>query len=337
MSQEREPRPLYYGDLEVEIRSDETVLEALLRAEVAVPNSCRNGSCQSCLVRCDGEVPAGAQAGLRETLKSQGYALACQCKASALPDEGLRVLPSDASSLFIGAMLTTRIALTPLVSKLVFELDEAIDYEPGQFVHLRRSDGLVRSYSVASAPGTPREVELHIGRVPGGKMSSFLLDELPTGERIDLRGPSGDCFYVSGREEQPLLLIATGTGLAPLLGIVRSALCKGHSGPIHLYHGSTTSDGTYLRDDLRALADRTPNLHYAAFVDDATPEELLAKKLTQGRASTVALAQHSDLKGWRVFLCGHPEMVRKTKKLCFLAGAAMTDILADPFDIASAG
>ena len=109
----------------------------------------------------------------------------------------------------------------------------SFDYQPGQYVQLRRPDGLARSYSLASLP---REgwLELHVRRVTDGRMSSWIFDELHVGGRLELRGPFGDCHYEPGRPEQPLLLAGLGTGLAPLYGIARDALESGHTGPVQL-------------------------------------------------------------------------------------------------------
>ncbi len=324
---------LIYQENNVQLASDDTVLAALLRHGVDVPHSCKTGVCQSCIVRSDGKLPPSqAQTGLKETLAAQGYFLACQCKLSEVDDAEIRVSLDDNDALFVAATLAAKDFVSADVVRLEFALESSMSIEPGQFVHLRRSDGLVRSYSVASGPGATR-LELHVGRVQNGAMSAYLLDELAIGDTIDCRGPSGGCFYVAGRPEQPLLLVGTGTGLAPLLGIVRSAIAEGHSGPMHLFHGSVSATGLYLVDELRELASQHSNLHYTPCVDEAPPNVLNDLGLTLGRAADIALEKHSSLKGWRIFLCGHPAMVRSTKKRGFLAGAAISDIFADPFEV----
>lgn len=325
---------LIYQESEVELAPDDTVLKALLRHGVDVPYSCTNGVCQSCIVRSDGAPPpANSQVGLKETLAAQGYFLACQCKAAEIANKELRVSLSGSETLFTQAILLEKAFVAPNVVQLTLEPQTPLQIEPGQFVHLRRDDGLVRSYSVASAPPHQRHLELHIGRVQDGQMSSYLIDELACGDAISIRGPSGNCFYVPGRPEQEMLLVGTGTGLAPLLGVLRSAILNAHTGPIHLFHGSVSPDGIYFVAELRALAAKNSNVHYYPCVDTAAPEKLAGRSLKLGRASDVALMRFQDLKGWRVFLCGHPEMVKSTKKRSYLAGASMSDIFADPFEI----
>ena len=134
-------------------------------------------------------------------------------------------------------------------------------------------------------------------------------------------------FLSAGPASQGLLLIGTGCGLAPLWGIARDALQQGHSGPIEIFHGSREEGGLYLMDEILEVQRRHPNMHYTACVSG--PD--VPTGCAAGRVEQVALARVPKLAGWRVFLCGHPEMVSLTKKKTFLAGAAMKEIFSDPF------
>jgi NAD(P)H-flavin reductase len=152
---------------------------------------------------------------------------------------------------------------------------------------------------------------------------------------LALRGPAGDCFYLKDRPEEPLLLAGTGTGLAPLIGIVRSALDSGHRAPIHLFHGSKERDGLYLSSELVELSQKHELLSYAESVLQ------LSKPMDnygQGPDNKDLLSQVKEkfpsLRGYRVYLCGNPEFVYKMRKQCFLAGAAMQAIHSDPFVLA---
>lgn len=137
-------------------------------------------------------------------------------------------------------------------------VDPSFAYEPGQFLTLLRGDGLARSYSIASQPDD-EHLELHVRLVPGGAMSGWLASPEALGAALQVRGPSGSCFYVKGRPEQPLLLAGTGTGLAPLWAIARAALAAGHTGPIRLFHGARSAAGLYFIDELSDLAERCPS------------------------------------------------------------------------------
>jgi ferredoxin-NADP reductase len=223
--------------------------------------------------------------------------------------------------------------LNPEIVRLRLQRPDAYEYHPGQFLNLYNPQGTSRSYSLASVPSEDDFLELHIRRIPGGQVSDWAYNTLKAGDSVTLSQATGDCFYLPGRAEQPLLLIGTGTGLAPLYGILREALRQGHSGPIHLYHGSRALDGhatphgLYLVDELRQLAAEHANLHYHPCVSSGTAPE----GMREGRANELALADHSDLGGWRIFLCGQEAMVKTTKQKTFLAGANLQDIYADPF------
>ncbi len=282
---------------------------------------------KTCRVRATaGTPPADAQKGLRPTLQQQGYFLACVCK----PEGDMTVALPDASAMpKVCAVVRDKTLLKPNILRLRLEPESAIEFHPGQFINIHEI-GLTRSYSIASLP-SDGYIELHVEKIEGGKMSGHLHDQVALNEQIIIEGPHGECYYMPGKPEQNLLLIGTGTGLAPLYGIARDALAQGHTGEIHLFHGSRSRDKIYLEEELRQLAAEHPNFHYTPCLSgDEVPEGFAA-----GRANDVALKAHTALGGWRVFLCGHPEMVNATKKKAFLAGASFQEILADPFEFAA--
>lgn len=306
------------------LENGETVLEGLAGQGVVLPSSCRNGVCQTCLMRStEGRPPAVAQNGLKDTLRAQNYFLACVCK----PTEAMGIaLPGEDAVCRVAARITSKQALNADIMRLRLLPCGPFEYRPGQFVNLHRGDGLVRSYSLASNPEDSEEIELHVRKLPGGAMSAWLHDEVKVGDTLTIAGPAGNCFYVEGNPEQGILLIGTGSGLAPLWGIVRDALKQGHTGPIQLFHGSWTPDGLYLVEELRRLTEAYPQFTYVPCADTQATDGV-----REGRADQQAFAAQASLKQWRVYVCGHPEMVKGAKKKAFLSGASLTDIYADPF------
>ena len=320
---------LQYQQKNYDCPAGETVLDCLTQQGASVPSSCRIGACQTCLMQATkGAPPAASQIGLKPTLREQGYFLACLCKPQADMEvtlAGEEVAPKTAVTVVAKEMLNADIL------RLSLQCRKPFDYRAGQFAHLIRSDGLSRSYSLATPPRTDGVIEFHVRCLPGGAMSQWIHNVLCVGDGVDVAGPFGNCFYVGGSATQSLLLIGTGSGLAPLWGIVSDALHQGHSGPIHLYHGSWKPEGLYLTQELRRLSKAHPNFVYVPCVD----AEALAG-YREGRADLIALADLPNLKGWDVFLCGHPEMVKSAKKRAFLAGASLQDIYADPFVLSTA-
>lgn len=311
------------------IEERQTVLECLLGHGVPIPSSCRSGACQTCLMRAlEGNPPASSQAGLKDTLKLQNYFLACICQPSedlavGLPDEGQSSSHAVVHRLEMLNHDILRVDLEPL---------NPITYRAGQFINLVHDNYHLRSYSIASVPGQDEHLQLHVRRLENGRVSTWIHDDLEIGHEVEIRGPAGDCFYTPGKPDQPLLLIGTGSGLAPLYGILRDALHQGHSGPIRLFHGSRERQGLYLVDELRHLESQYDNFSYFPCLSGAR----VPTGFAAGRVHETALRETPDLKGWRVFLCGHPAMVSTTRTKAYLAGASLKDIMADAFNVSHA-
>ena len=306
--------------------ASETVLEALLRQGATPAYSCNKGICLSCIMQArTGAVPAEAQVGLRDSLRAEGYFLPCVCT----PSEALDIGAAGETGAFSDATIVAVDSLAPRIRRIVLEPHGPFDYRAGQFVNVRTSGGLVRSYSLTSVPGLDDKLVFHIKRLRRGRMSTWAFEAAAPGERLSLQGPNGGFYYEGGRPDQPMLLIGNGSGLGALMGVARDAFSQGHAGPVHLYHGSHHADGLYQRTELQALSAQHGNFRYEPCVSG---EEYLHND-RPGRADEAALADHADLTGWRVFLCGYAPMVHATKKAAYLAGAALNDIYADPYEL----
>jgi NAD(P)H-flavin reductase len=269
-----------------------------------------------------GEVNEAAQKDLKPTQKRLNHFLACQCQ----PEQDIEVALPDDEDIFVSAHLVEKEQLSPMVWRFRFETPVPMFYHAGQFINVKNAAGDIRSYSLASLPSEEEFLELQVRNVPDGKMSQWLVNELSIGMHLDIEGPNGHCFY-SDDSEQSILMLGTGTGLAPLYGIVRDALHQKHKGEIHLYHGAVNAEELYLHKTLIALAKEHKNLSYHGCVHGIDSIE----GISSGHAPDIALANHKALRGWKIFLCGSAEMVQKVSKLAFLSGANMQDILSDPF------
>lgn len=314
---------LHLNESIYECEPGETVLDALTRQGVAIPYSCRSGVCQTCMMQsADANVPAAAQHGLQSTLQALNYFLACSCH----PLGDMTISVADSNDRLLPATVTAMRQLNDDIIGLELDCPALGAYRAGQFINVYRDAEFSRSYSLASLP-SDEYLQLHVRRLPDGRMSNWLHDELRVGDSLQISFALGSCFYLPGAAQQPLLLIGTGSGLAPLLGIIRDALNQQHSGDIHLYHGSRDAAGLYLVDELSALAAQYPNFHYTPCVSSG----IATSAYQLGRATDIALDAHPDLSGWRVYLCGNPDMVKSARKKTYLARAAITDIYADAF------
>lgn len=308
---------------------DESVLEALIRAEVDISYACKQGTCHTCLIRSiDVAPPEAAQKGLKATQKLQNYFLACLCH----PEQDMQIKLPEQSEMFSQGKVVIHEMLNHNTLLLKIECQDIQEYFAGQFVNLQREDGLIRSYSIANVPQQDGILEFHIRILPDGKFSNWLHDEIKIGDAIAVSEPQGHCFYIPERADEGLLLIGTGTGLAPLAGILEDALKQGHTGPVKLFHGSSTVEDLYRIDELREFAEKYANFSYFPCVSGKhVPQEFSA-----GRVEKVALAQMQEWKGYRVFLCGHPDMVSSMKMESFMKGVTMKDIFTDAFVVAAA-
>ncbi|MDD4962837.1 MAG: FAD-binding oxidoreductase [Gallionella sp.] len=302
----------------------QSVLDCLTAQGISIPSSCRAGSCQTCLMcAVSGTLPELSQRGLKPTLVVQHYFKACSC----YPETDLEVqLPNTALGKF-DAQVVSLDALNDEIIGVRLRPISPFPYQAGQFINLYQNDSTARCYSLASVPSIDDTLHLHVRRVPNGVVSNWIADQLKVGDTVAISAASGDCFYVAGQAAPNMLLIGTGSGLAPLYGIVRDALQQGHQGDISLYHGSTQVSGLYLVEALRNLAQAHPNFHYTPCVSDETPPA----DYRHGMVLDVVLKDLPDLKGYRVFLCGNPNMVKAAQQEAFFAGASLRDIFADPF------
>lgn len=319
---------IHFNNQPLESSAGENVLDVLIRNGIATAHSCKAGICQSCMMRCtEGDVPAVAQKALKPNLRALGYFLSCQCA----PDRDMKVELPDSNLHYVSARLIDKKALSRSVIRLQLETETPVSYHAGQFISLKRRDGVIRSYSLASLPGEDTFLELHVKRMPGGDVSNWLADSFAINDHIDIGAPLGECFYSGESNEQPLLLVGTGTGIAPLTGVLRDALRRGHGGPIRVYHGAASQQELYLDKELKALAQHTPQLDYLPCISSDAADN----NEPQGRACDTALIDNPTLAGWKIFLCGAPPMVKSLQQRAYLAGASLRDIHADPFESSS--
>lgn len=305
---------------------DDSVLQALVRGGANIPFSCRRGTCQTCVMHAiEGDPGGESRAGLRESLVRAGYFLPCRSR----PSQDLVIGRPDPSKFLVRAHVHDKVELAPGIVRVRLETETSFVWRPGQFVNVRAPSGLSRSYSLASLPDEDYYLELHVERVAGGAVSGWLVDEVAAGDVIELDGPVGECCYDPGDRERAMLLVATGTGLSPLIGVARDALARGHSGPVFLHHGAREAEALYLGDVLRALEARHPTFHYVPCVSGSGE---LPAGAERGRALDVALARHPSLAGYDVFLCGAPSMVHEGRHRAYAAGAERGRIHADPFE-----
>ncbi|GAB6389111.1 iron-sulfur-binding ferredoxin reductase [Stutzerimonas marianensis] len=289
------------------------LLDELNAAGFAVPFSCRAGSCQACLVRCiEGEPLDARPEALPATRRAQGWRLACQCRIVsdlhvATYDPAREAIPADVHAVEWLAGQVLRLQLIP---------QRPIRYRAGQHVLLWNAAGVARPYSLASLPGEDVGLELHIDCSRPGAFADSARALRP-GDQLRLGAlHEGGLYYEPDWQSRPLLMLAAGTGLAPLWGLLREALRQGHEAPIRLIH--VASGESYLRAALERLAARHGTLEV---------------ELVQGQASMEACLRSLRLRSRQevALVCGREAFVEASSRRLFLAGLPRGQLLSDTF------
>lgn len=305
---------LRVGEQQWTVTPGSNLLDALTAAGYSVPYSCRAGSCHACLVRCLHGQPQDARPDALSTDQRQaGWRLSCQCRVEG----DLHVALFDPHHDGIAAAVLGGDWLSPTVLRLRLQAERPLRYHTGQHLVLWSVTGVARPYSLASLPGEERFLEFHLDcRQPGAFCDAAR--QLQVGDALrlgELRG--GALHYDADWQERPLWLLAAGTGLAPLWGILREALRQEHQGPIRVLHLAHDHQEHYLASELAVLAERHSHLQVELLTPQALPQALAALRV-QSR-QTIALA------------CGSPASVEQFSRRLFLAGLPRNQLFADTF------
>lgn len=308
----------------VRLGPGDSILDALLRAGQSVRWSCRAGSCQTCMMRVvRGQVPAGAQRGLRTELCDKGYFLPCK----AFTATNLVIARPQAEDLRIEALIAEKQWLAEDICLVRLEVPEHVRPLPGQFLPVVHPDGSMRPYSVASRPEHDWFVDLHVRHVPEGKVSGWLCRETAVGEVLTLHPPAGGLLNQNPPPAQKLLLLATGTGLAPLLPILHEALAlEDPAVQVWLFHGGRIRQDLYLHDELMGLSLKDPRLRYRPWLLNEPVAGVGFGHITAGLRQGF-----SDLSDFRVLLAGHPGMVADARHLCLSLNADSAAVASEAF------
>ncbi len=303
---------LHVGERHWSVAPGSNLLDALNQAGVAVPYSCRAGSCHACLVRCAGEVSDRQPQALSPAQREDGWRLACQCQVSG----DLRVETFDPTRDGLAAKVVGADWLSPTVLRLRLQPERGLRYRAGQHLVLWAGQ-VARPYSLASLPQEEPFLEFHLDCRQPGEFSDRAR-QLQVGDVLrlgELRG--GALQYDPDWQSRPLWLLASGTGLGPLWGVLREALRQDHQGAIRVIHLAHDADGHYLAEPLAALAAQHPNLTVELWTTAQAIQALAQLRLVSRQ--TLAL------------LCGHPAQVEAFSKRLFLAGLPRNQLLADVF------
>lgn len=312
----------------IRVQPGANLLKALQDAQVPMSYSCMAGRCGTCRCRVlDGEVMEGAGEQQRPLDGEQGYVLACQtwltepCTIEIPEPDEVVVHPAR----IVKATIEAIEDLTYDIKRLVLRPAKPVEFSPGQYVQLQFTPEHVRPYSMAGLSGDSL-FEFHVRLVPDGRVTGHIARTLKVGDAAKVSGPLGSA-YLRRKHEGPMLCVAGGTGLSPILAILRGVVAQGMTNPIHLYFGVRSPRDVYGMPWLDALKQQHPGLTVHVVVTSGGNPATQRCGLVTG-----AIEQdHGDLSGWRAYLCGSPPMVEAATVVARRRGIAAEHIYADAF------
>ena len=307
--------------LSFDVARDEAILPAAIRAGVGLPYGCRDGACGSCKSRLvEGRVIHGAHQAkaLSAAEEEAGWILTCcatpqtDCVVQARTVAGAGEYPP----IKMPARVASLARATPDVVVMTLQLPAtvAFKYRAGQYVEFILRDGARRSYSMATAPeqlGSPPVVELHLRHMPGGKFTDHVFGAMKEKDILRVEGPFGS-FFLRDDTAKPIVLLASGTGFAPIKALIEHLRATGNTRPAVLYWGCRHKADLYQHDWALAAAAALPKLRYVPVLSEAK-----AADDWRGRCGFVheaVMADWPDLSRHEVYACGAPVMVDAARR-----------------------
>lgn len=318
----------------IECRDDQNILDACLRNGIWLPHACTHGTCATCKAEIvEGSVDYGDASGfaLMDFEKEAGKALLC----CALPLSDVVVLGEidEEPGLVFHPVRDHEATVAGIeecareTRRLTLDLDDEIEFSAGQYISLHVPDSTaVRAYSMASVPSQKNRIELQIRRTPGGLASDgWIFPTLKEGDRVKFSGPFGRFMYRTAREE-PAIMIAGGTGLAPITAMIRDNLENGREQKMYLYQGARTRADLYDVELFERLqAEHPDQFFYRPALSDEEWDG------AQGMVTDVLDADFDKCRGHVAYICGPPPMVDAAIKVLMKKRLFPRDIYREDF------
>jgi CDP-4-dehydro-6-deoxyglucose reductase len=303
------------------VERDEAILPAAIRQGIGLPYGCRDGACGSCKSRLlEGRVIHGAHQlkALSAAEEEAGFILTCcatpqtDCTVEARSVPGAGEHP--VLKMPTRVMAIERAAPDVALLKLQLPANQNLQYRAGQYVEFILRDGARRSYSMANAPdqlGSPPAIELHVRHMPGGKFTDHVFGAMKEKEILRMEGPFGS-FFLREDGNKPIVLLASGTGFAPIKAILQQMQTKGITRPTVLYWGCRRKADLYQHDWCVEAAKTMPNLTYVPVLSEPTAEDAWTGRT--GFVHQAVMTDLPDLSRHQVYACGAPVMVESAQR-----------------------
>lgn len=299
------------------VEAHETILEAALRQNVGLPYGCRDGACGACKGKVvEGEVCQDGyqEKALPESERIQGMTLFCCARPQGdITIEAREVVGAgDFQIKTLPCRVESMVKMHDVaVLKLKLPVSERLQFRAGQYIDILMKDGKKRSFSIANAPHDDAFLELHIRHQPGGSFSDYVFAQMKEREIMRFKGPMGS-FFLREDSDKPIIFVASGTGFAPVKGIIEHAIHHGIQRQMVLYWGARTKADLYMAELAASWQAGNANITVIPVLSEALPEDEW-----QGRTGFVhqaVLDDFADLSGYQVYACGAPVMVESAHR-----------------------
>ena len=318
-----------------DVAAGETVLDAARRAGLALPYSCLSGVCGSCkatLIAGDYHYPRNPPSALNAAEVARHQVLLCQ----AVPRSDLVIAAREVASVadmprrVLTLKLQEKTLLAPDVMRLLLQAPrgETLNRLPGQYLDVLLPVGRRRAFSIANAPHTGAQIELHVRHVAGGDFTHHVFTDLDVGATLRIEGPLGT-FVPREDSERPLLFVAGGTGFAPIKALIEHFLQLGTRRAMSLYWGARTPPELYLWTLPQQWA-ATGQLQFVPVISDR-------EAAVDGRVGLIheaVLEDHADLSAFDVYMSGPPALIDAGRRSFVQAGLPEDRLYYDSFDYA---
>ena len=321
------------GNRTIAVREGETLLDAGLRATVALPFDCRSGGCGVCKAALlNGKIDYGVyqKSALSDEERSHGKFLLC-C-ATALTDveaeyqEGAAVRERPVYTAQVESL--ERLAPDVMLVGLRLPPERSIEFEAGQYINILLDDGDRRSYSFTTGPRKTDLVQLHVRRMPGGKFTTHVFEHMKPGDRLRFEGPLGS-FVLREPSDRPLIFVAGATGFAPVKSLLEYAFEIGIRRPLYFYWGVRKRRDLYMAELPQRWQREHANFRFEAVLSDPGPEDEWEGRT--GLVHEAILADFPDLSEFQIYACGSLKMVEAAKPAFIAQGLADGACFSDAF------
>ncbi len=324
---------------EYDVEEGVTVLQAAIDAGVKLPYGCQNGACGACKGKVvSGEIDHAAtpEGTLPEAERDTGMALFCCARplsdlvieareVTSKTDIPVKTMPCRVQKL-------ERLAPDVIALHLKLPTNERLQFLAGQYIEILLKDGKRRAFSLANAPYDDELLQLHLRLVPGGHFTEHVFAVMKEREMLRFEGPHGS-FFLREDSEKPIILLAGGTGFAPIKSLIEYAIHSKIERPIHLYWGARDCAGLYLPELPQRWAAEHANIRYVPVLSEPAATDAWSGRT--GLVHQAVLADHADLAGFQVYACGAPAMIDAARRDFLAHGLPEAEYYADSFTFAN--